>query len=359
MVQSKKRTGQGREPYTFVISADQDLEGWLRERRNYLTATDIPSILGIPGARDPLETWYQKKDALMARAEDQQIREAKKAGHDFEDFNALMFAKAANRHVLRSQQLLHSNDHRWLAATLDYTQQRNITKPGVKNISLPDTVVSMREAEKLPLELKNAGSFAAADMWPVGGEPHLTWQLQLVAQLIVLDVDMGSLSAWLGSPFVHHRWCDIERNKGVEEIILEEGEQFWRSLKKNKPPEFAPNKATYEILRRLDPKRTTGQVISLPKAAVDVHARLWAAERQLEKSKERFDLDKAHVEHVRAEMAALIGENAGGTLPTGELYTFQHVHVPTHTVQAHSYRKLNRVSAKASKAKRTTWKTSK
>ena len=343
MEQSKKSAGRGREPYTFVISADQNLEGWLKERKKYLTATDIPSILGIPGARDPLETWYQKKDALMAKAEDQQIREAKKAGHDFEDFNALMFAKAAGRHVERSQWLLASSKHPWLAATLDYTQRESIVRP---------------------LELKNAGSFAAADMWPVGGEPHLTWQLQLVSQLIVLDVDMGSISAWLGSPFVHHRWCDIERNKGVEEIIIEEGEQFWKSLKKNKPPEFAANKATYEILRRLDPKRTTGKIISLPKAASGVHVRLLAAESNLERAKEDFELRKSYVDQLRAEMAALIGENAGGTLPVTGIsvpsitYTFQHVHVPTHTVQAHSYRKLNRVSAKASKAKRTTWKTS-
>ena len=343
MVQSKKSTGQGREPYTFVISADQDLEGWLRERRNYLTATDIPSILGIPGARDPLETWYQKKDALMARAEDQQIREAKKAGHDFEDFNALMYAKAASRHVNRSQHLLHSNQHPWLAATLDYIW----------------THIHKETQTLHPLELKNAGSFAAADMWPVGGEPHLTWQLQLVSQLIVLDVDMGSISAWLGSPFVHHRWCDIERNKGVEEIILEEGDQFWKSLKKDKPPEFAANKATYEILRRLDPKRTTAQVISLPKESVVTHQKLLKAEDLLARFKLDFEKARERVEELRADIAKQIGENAGGRLPTGETYTFQHVHVPTHTVQAHSYRKLNRVNAKASKTRRTTWKTSK
>ena len=351
----KKRDGSGREPYEFVISADADLEGWLKERQKLLTATDIPSILGVPGARDPLETWYQKKDALVTRAENDQIREAKRAGHDFEDFNALMFSKAAGRRVERSQQLIRSRKYSWLGCTLDYLQTGETILNGAE---LYYGIYAK------PLELKNAGSFVAGEMWPLGGEPHLTWQMQVITQMIVMDVSMGSLSAWLGTPFVHHRWVDVERLKPVEEIILEEAEQFWKSLKKNTPPSFTPNSATYEVLRRLAPSRTTGKIITLPATARALHARLLNEEERLEHEKESFDLAKAAVEKTRAEIAALIGENEGGKLPpTGIsvpdiVYTFQHVHVPTHTVQAHSYRKLNRSKVKSSK-KKTVWKTSK
>ena len=65
------------------------------------------------------------------------------------------------------------------------------------------------------------------------------------------------------------------------------------------------------------------------------------------------------MEQTRGKLAALIGEHAGGKLPDGTVWTFKHVHVPAHQVAAHSYRKLNRVSAAASKPRRTTWKTSK
>ncbi len=349
MVQRKSGESRGDAPYSVVISADADPEGWLRERQKLLTATDLPSILGVPGARSALETWYQKKDALVARAESDAIREAKKAGHDFEDFNALMFAKAGGRHVERSQELLRSAKHSWLGCTLDYRQTYDIL------------YTDGRPAEKSerPLELKNAGSHAADDMWPLGGEPHLTWQVQVIVQCIVMQVPMGSLSAWLGSPFVHHRWCDVERDDKLEEIILEEGEAFWKSLKRKTPPKDPDPKVAFEVLRRLSPERAKHKVVSLPAIATTVHNKILVAEGMLERDKTSFDAAKAYLDQARAEMAALIGEHDGGKLPDGTVWTFKHVHVPAHQVAAHSYRKLNRVSAAASKTKRTTWKTSK
>lgn len=348
MVQSKTSQSRGGQPYTVVISADADLEGWLKERQKLLTATDLPSVLGIPGARSALETWYQKKDALVARSESDAIREAKKAGHDFEDFNALMFSKAAGRHVERSQELLRSDKYRWLGCTLDYTQQRLLTSTATSWI---------RESDPLPLELKNAGSFAADEMWPLGGEPHLAWQVQVIVQCIVMQVTMGSLSAWLGSPFVHHRWCDLERDAKVEEIILDEGSKFWKSLKRKMPPKEDP-KVAFEVLRRLSPARAKHKIISLPAAASIINNRIAAAESTLESAKVAFDKSKAELEAGRADMAMLIGEHDGGKLPDGTVWNFRHVHVPAHQVAAHSYRKLNRVSAAASKPKRTVWKTS-
>lgn len=341
----------GGAPYSVVISADADLEGWLKERQKLLTATDIPSILGVPGARSALETWYQKKDALVARAESDAIREAKKAGHDFEDFNALMFAKAAGRHVERSQELLRSDRYPWLGCTLDYVQQAHTIVRVTRG--------SGRLLAANPLELKNAGSHAADDMWPLGGEPHLTWQVQIIVQCIVMQAPMGSLSAWLGSPFVHHRWCDVERDSKLEEIILEEGSAFWRSLKRKTPPKDPDPKVAFEVLRRLAPARAKHKVISLPKEATEIDRVISIFAHACDKKKEDYDLAKSKLDMARADMAALIGEHDAGKLRDGTVWTFKHVHVPAHQVAAHSYRKLNRVSKASSKPRRTTWKTSK
>lgn len=350
-MQRKNGERRGPGPYSVVISADVDLEGWLRERQKLLTATDIPSILGVPGARSALETWYQKKDALVARAEGDAIREAKRAGHDFEDFNALMFAKAAGRHVERSQELLRSTKYSWLGCTLDYVQQANTIVRVTRG--------SGRLLAANPLELKNAGSHAADDMWPLGGEPHLTWQVQLIVQCIVMQAPLGSLSAWLGSPFVHHRWCDIERDGKLEEIILEEGLAFWKSLKRKSPPTEPDPKVALEVLRRLAPARAKHKVVSLPKDAAHIDNKIRALENDYARKKDAGDVAKQQLDLARGEMAALIGEHDGGKLPDGTVWNFKHVHVPAHQVAAHSYRKLNRVSAAASKPKRTTWKTSK
>lgn len=343
------KTSGAQAPYTVVVSADADPEGWLKERQKLLTATDIPSILGIPGARSALETWYQKKDALMARAESDAIREAKQAGHDFEDFNALMFSKAAGRRVERSQELLQSTKHLWLGATIDYRQFIDIL------------YTDRRPAERSvrPVELKNAGSYAAEDMWPLGGEPHLTWQVQLTVQMIVMAESEGSLSAWLGSPFVHHRWCDLELDLPLATIILDEGLAFSKSLKRKTPPKDPNPKLAFEVLRRLSPARATGRVVSLPKEAERVDQEVQSLQKKYDSAKAAADTFKELHEAARGQLAALIGEHAGGKLPDGAVWTFKHVHVPAHQVAAHSYRKLNRVSAAASKPRRTTWKTSK
>jgi predicted phage-related endonuclease len=352
MVQRKNVESRGGAPYSVVISADADPEGWLRERQKLLTATDIPSILGVPGARSALETWYQKKDALVARAESDAIREAKKAGHDFEDANAVMFAGAARRRVERSQNLLRSTRHPWLGATLDYTQTWPIPRSEI-------IVGGQAEAQWGPLELKNAGSHAADDMWPLGGEPHLTWQVQVIVQCIVMQVPMGSLSAWLGSPFVHHRWCDVVCDSNLEEIILEGGSAFWKSLKRKSPPKDPDPKVAFEVLRRLSPARAKHKVISLPKDTARLDRKIEVLSGDYAHKKDVSDVAKQQLELARAELAALIGEHDGGKLPDGTVWTFKHVHVPAHQVAAHSYRKLNRVSKAASKTRRTTWKTSK
>jgi len=348
MVQRKKSEGQ---VYIVVASADENPKEWLRERQKLLTATDLPSILGVPGARSALETWYQKKDALMGRAESEATLAARKAGHDFEDFNALMFSKAADRHVERSQELMRSARHPWLGCTLDYEQREHMLDRLIEN-KFP-----LRDNAR-PLELKNAGSHAADEMWPFGGEPHLTWQIQVHVQMTVMDVEMGSLSAWLGSPFVHHRWCDIERDSKLEELILEEGRAFWKSLKRKTPPKDNPAVAL-EVLRRLAPERAKHKVISLPAGAGGLNNAIITQESIVEHHKRAHDVQKEKLDTFRGEMAQLIGEYDGGRLKDGTVWMFKHVHVPAHNVGAHSYRKLNRVSAQASKPKRTTWKTSK
>lgn len=340
MVQNKTGERRARAPYEIVVNADESPAEWLKERQKLITATDIPSIIGVPGARSALETWYQKKDALVGRAENQAILQAKAAGHAFEDANAGMFASTRGEVVKRSQDLIRSTRHKWLGCTLDYV------------------IVRGNDDYRLPLELKNAGSHVADEMWPLGGEPHLTWQVQLMTQIAVMVVPSGGLSAWLGSPFVHHRWCMLERDMRIEEIILEEGSSFCASLRGKSPPAEKPEVA-FEILKRLSPEKATHKVISLPKSAQLIDNTIAALERQVNESKQELKLCQERLDSARAEMGALIGENYGGKLPSGAVWTFKHVHVSAHMVEAHSYRRLNRVSAAASKTKRTTWKTSK
>lgn len=336
MAQAKTGESKG-QPYVVVADADADVATWLQERRKLVTATDMSSVLGVPGARSALETWYQKKDALMARAEATSIKEARVAGHDFEESNAQMFAARTGRRVQRSQQLLRSTRYPWLGCTLDYRQASLLGH--------------------VPLETKNVGSRAADEMWPVGAEPHLSWLIQLAVQTIVLDVPWGSISAWLGSPFVHHRHQDITTDAELSELILDEGARFARALKRRSPPKTDPHVSDYEILQRLDPRHLTGKVVKLPPVAIAVDQRLQALLR--EREQRRLDLAAVdeRVTEEKASLAKLIGHHAAGRLPNGTLWRFNLVQVPPSKHTGYSYRTLTREAP--SKTRRPTWKTSK
>ncbi len=158
---------------------------------------------------------------------------------------------------------------------------------------------------------------------------------------------------------MHHRWCDVERDPKLEEIILEEGSAFWRSLKRKNPPKDPDPKVAFEVLRRLSPERAKHKIVSLPPEAIGLDARVHHLQQEQEKARASLKVVTDMLETERGALAALIGEHDGGKLRDGTVWTFKHVHVPAHQVAAHSYRKLNRVSAAASKTRKTTWKTSK
>jgi predicted phage-related endonuclease len=320
-------------PYDFVVSADDEPAKWLQERCRLITATDVPAILGVPGAPHPLEVWYRKQEALDQRSESEVEQHAKHGGHDFEDANAQMFSKKTGRPVVRSQNLLRSKRWPWLGCTVDYAQR----------------LIHGEPSSDCPLELKNAGSFVAQELWPLGQEPSLLWQVQLQVQMLVMQVDTGSLSAFLGAPHVHHRWDDFDRDHELSAIILEETEDFWNSIRRNRPPTTDGSVAAAEVLRRLRGSRLTGKTISLPKKAVVIDRDILRAQHDHDRIMGDLTRVKDYLESRRAEMIALIGENEVGMLPGGAAWTLKQVSVAAREQKAYSYRLLNRIESPSSK----------
>ena len=265
-------------------SADEDRAAWLKARKGLITAGEVPYVLGMYGAGQRLRLWYEK--AGMVERETVDDFEGAQMGHRLEPLNAELFAERTGRDVARRQQLIRSRKYPWLGATLDYTQH-----------------VNPSDKAGCPVELKSSG---AKHNWPESdndvrypdiefvGEPSLRYQAQLQTQLVVFDADWGSLSALLGSPYMHHRWRDFERHASFCDLILRRTERFWDSIRRGVPPEADDSVLTLRTLKEAAQRAAPGSRRMLP-----VEALTWSAE-----------LDRARAEQIDAERRIRLYESA-------------------------------------------------
>lgn len=331
-------------PYEVVADADADRGAWLEARRSIITATDVASIIGVPGARHSLETFYLKQGALGSRAIPEQERLAKEAGVACEHANAMLFEANTGRQVRRDQRLIRSKRWPWLGCTLDYTQQRALQSPTILAPTVPFAT--------LPLELKNAGGYVAEEMWAPGDEPHLTWQVQLQTQMLVMGVDAGSLSALLGSPFVHHKHQDFDRDEELSAIILDETETFWKKLRCGTAPVSDGSVAAMAALKRLAPSRIVDKPVKLTKSAIDIDAGFRLATERVERARAEAREAETMLEEWEAKIVATIGEHTSALLPNGVVYQLKTIHNRGHVQEPYSYRLLKRVAPEPSKGRR-------
>ena len=325
-----------RKAWEVIADADADRETWLAARKSIITATDLPAILGWPQPGARLDLFYRKRDEIDGKRLPDYVREAGELGHILEDGNAALFEKKTGRTTQREQKLLRSLKYPWLGCTLDYTQVV-LEKELVADWTCDgDFSVHNLETKITSVEGK----------WDDKLGPCAEWQIQTMAQSLVLGVTWGSISALFGSPTFHHRYEDIPVDDELAEMITTESEWFWDRLQSNKPPEWGEDVETYEVLRRLDERRVKpGKIIDLPEELLAVDVEL----RKAQEKKSRVDANSRQLEKevkaLEAKLGTKIGENDGGRLPNGIIYSFSVVHRKAQ--EASHYRQLKRVDDKA------------
>jgi len=307
--QVNKRGGPA---YTVLARADTDRERWQRLRRDLITASEVPYVLGMygPGAR--MRYWYEKAGLIERESGDD--FEGAQMGHRLEPFHAELFGEKAGRSVRREQKLLRSRRYPWLGATLDYTQRIG-RGPGV------------------PLELKSSG---AKHNWPEDereiryseiefvGEPSLRYQAQLQTQLLVYGADWGTLSALLGSPYMHHRWRDFELHPRFSQMILERTHAFHESLRTGRPPDPDDSELT---LRTLKDATVHSEPITrrLPEEALGWSAELDAARAAALEAQRK-------IRYFESVLLIAMGNAERGELPDGSAYVIQRTNRKGYTV---------------------------
>jgi len=329
-------TSQPRNPsYEVIADADADRGAWLTARKTIITATDVPAILGHPHPGARIDLFYRKRDEIDGKRVPEYVKEAGELGHLLEDGNATLFAQKTGRSVFREQKLLRSIKYPWLGCTLDYTQMVLDPKlvPGWKHQGDFSTHI---------LELKTT---SVEGKWDDKLGPCPEWVVQVTTQCMVTDVAWGSLSVLFGSPTFHHRYEDIEVDNELSDMIATETEFFWDLLQKNCPPKWGDDVDTYEVLRRLDERRVkVGKIVDLPDELIEVDVAL----KKLKTKKSAFDADarklEKQVKELEAKFGTVIGENDGGRLSNGIVYSFSVQHRAAQ--EAAHWRQLKRIEEK-------------
>jgi len=302
--------------FESLVSADASRADWLKARAGLITASDVPTILGIVPGKPAL--WYEKVGMLERKmfAEPEVLQ----MGHDSEPFNAEQYCAKTGRKVKRCQELLRSRQYPWLGATLDYWTWL----PGNKRAG--------------PLELKCTGN---KDLWPDDGAPAMKFQAQLQTQMLVVGSEWGSLSALIGSPYLHHRWLDFERDDaGLCDLILTETRAFAESIQAGVNPPVDGDESTSDALRNLVVEVLAGTTTVLPAAAVEWDRELLAAKEAIKTWSER----QRFFENL---LMTAIGTHEVGELPDeAGRFTFKRQTRKSYTVAETTFRKLHRVKPK-------------
>lgn len=201
-------------------------------RDNAIGSSDAPIVAGISTYCSPLELYY-KLHGELPRYDDNETWE-QRAGSKFEPVIAEIVAEDLGLKIRRCPTRKHPK-YDFMAASLDFEIVNNPKGPGI-------------------LEIKRR-SGARFDTLPDD------IALQVAHQMAVTNREWGKVAvlfSW-GKPVVF----DVERDKEIEEYLIELEARFMVRVRESDPPTEAWTPQTVELLKKLYP-RDSGQAITLP-----------------------------------------------------------------------------------------------
>ena len=282
---------------------------WYEERRRYVGASEVASILGLNPYQTPFEVWAVKTGQM----EPFKGNEVTRLGNVFEP----VIIDEAERELGP------------IARTCTYAREGSIVRA-----ELDGQVVSSGE----PVEAKTAGLMSGR-VGPDWGDDGLVtevgqipehYYVQVQAQLYVSSRELAHLFALLpGRGFVHYQ---IEAEEKVQKGIMDSVDDWWqRHVVGDEVPDITvatPSKAVLDRLHR-DPH-------DVADLGDDVDG--WFNELQLAKSY-KSDADRA-VKDLNAKIIAALGNCEIGVTPNGRRVTYKETARKGYEVADTTYRTL-------------------
>jgi putative phage-type endonuclease len=290
-------------------------EAWLAARRTYgIGSSDVPAILGISRFQSALALYHEKKGL---KAPSPGAEEQRRWGQILEEPIAQRFALETKRVVYNPNdgdfKILRRTDKPFMIASVDRIQAADPIAASGLGMLVGDGVKLGPAGGFGVLEVKNA-HLMMRDEWvgeKANNQPPVEYQVQLQHQLAVTGALWGSIAALIGG--VIFLWADLPRDQELIDRLIEMEGEFMRRLELSDPPAADGSESSREVLKKLYPK-DNGQLITLPAESLEWHNALEAAKL----AKKAAEADEALMSNL---LKQAIGENTGGILPDGNIYT--------------------------------------
>lgn len=288
---------------------------WLVLRREHVTASDVPAILGVDPHRGAFEVWAEKVGALEA----EEIL-AMRRGRRHEAPIADEYAEETGRPVrhLGDFELQRHPAIPWLAATLDRVTEATIARPAPAGC-----------AGAGPLQIKMA--IGSAREWE--DEPPLRFQIQVQIEIACYGAAWGSLAGLLGPQPLHV--TDWPRHEAFLAAALPRLEEFRQRVIDRHPPEADGSPGTTEAVKRLWGTRGDGSTVALDHDALSLA-------NELDHAKAKADEWSLAAQRLKNQLRARIGAATFGALPDGSFLTLKTTAREAYEVAATEYRALRR-----------------
>jgi putative phage-type endonuclease len=274
-------------PSADVIStAAPETDEWFEVRRNGITATDIPKILGLSPYGNALSVYHDKRGELPP----DEAGEAARWGQRLENVVAKAWAEE-NGVIVDPIGVMANRDEPWQRAALDRICR-----------TCPDT----GEWSQCALEVKTRSAFKAGSWREDIPDDVLA---QVAWQRLVSGVDHVHVAVLIGGQRMKSFRYDTEPS--LEEYLIEQAATVWDCVTNGVPPVVDSSTALLSILDRMFPDRT---------GAVEVDA--------AEVARLKAEYDEAHAVAKSAEggkdwakyrMVALLGGAAQAIDADGEV----------------------------------------
>lgn len=219
-------------------------EEWLADRKNFIGASEVASILNIPGAYGSRWDLWMKKTGRHPGVKE---TEGMRWGQRMEPVIAEAVREEYGGEIVRpGDQGVGPVDKPHQRATLDAYW-------------LPDS------GGPVALELKNVGEYMREE-W-TGDAPPAAYFVQVQWQLYCADMDRGAIAALIGgNRLVLHR---IERDQELIDAMVQAVDVFWDQVKRDVEPDItAKDLPTYKY--RWQEKR--GETVAIPDSLAEAYA---------------------------------------------------------------------------------------
>ena len=252
-------------------------EEQIKERVNFLGASDSAATIGMSRWSTPLEIWSIKTGQLDP--EDISDKLAVKLGNRLEEVVAELFTEATGKKVHRVNEAYTHKEYPFLKCHID----RKV------------------DGERTILQCKTASAWKARE-WEGEEIPH-EYIIQEMHELAVTEYDVAYIAVLIGNQ--DFKWKRIERDeKAISQLVAKEV-SFWQNFVVPKLMPATIQKGDTDVLFKLFPEAVQGEKIMLDGKATAILESLESLKQ------DRKHLDGA-IEQQENEIRAILGTAEAG-----------------------------------------------